>query len=81
MKMEDRYMKFVRWSDDDNAYIGFCPDLFPWGGVCHAADEQQAYRELCELVREEIESLQTSGKDLPQAPAPADLSTQIRKVL
>ena len=33
MKAEDRYLKFVRWSDEDGAYVGFCPDLFPWGGV------------------------------------------------
>jgi hypothetical protein len=29
MKAEDRYLKFVRWSDDDRAYVGYCPDLFP----------------------------------------------------
>ena len=29
MKPEDRYLKFVRWSDEDTLYIGYCPDLFP----------------------------------------------------
>jgi predicted RNase H-like HicB family nuclease len=67
MKAEDRYLKFVRWSDEDGAYVGFCPDLFPWGGVCHGADEEATYRQLCELVREEIDDLQATGKDLPQA--------------
>jgi hypothetical protein len=66
MKAEDQYLKFVRWSDEDNLYIGYCPDLFPWGGVCHAATEQEAYRELCALVHEEVEQLCSEHKDLPQ---------------
>jgi len=54
MKVEDRYLKYARWSDDDNAYVGYCPDLFPCGGVCHGADEEMTYRTLRELVSEEI---------------------------
>jgi len=67
MKAEDQYLKFVRWSDDDGAYVGFCPDLFPWGGVCHEADEEQSYHTLRELVREEIADLQAAGRELPAA--------------
>ena len=29
MKTEDRYLKFVLWSDEDQSYVGHCPDLFP----------------------------------------------------
>ncbi len=65
MKTEDRYLKFVRWSEPDNLYVGYCPDLFPWGGVCHAATEEHAYRELCSLVRDELVDLQRAGMDLP----------------
>lgn len=65
MKAEDGYLKFVRWSDEDAVYVGYCPDLFPWGGVCHAPDEQQTYRELSDLVREEIQQLQAGGHELP----------------
>ena len=65
MKPEDRYLKFVRWNDDDYAYVGYCPDLFPWGGVCHGDDEEKAYRQLCALVREEIEQLKATDKELP----------------
>lgn len=68
MKTEDRYLKFVLWSDEDECYVGHCPDLFPWGGVCHGAAEQTTYSELCALVREEIEELQKAGKAIP-APA------------
>jgi predicted RNase H-like HicB family nuclease len=66
MKAEDRYLRFVRWSDEDALYIGYCPDLFPWGGVCHADTEEAAYAQLCELVREEIEDLRRENKELPR---------------
>jgi predicted RNase H-like HicB family nuclease len=65
MKAEDQYLKFVRWSDKDGLYVGYCPDLFPWGGVCHGADEEQTYRQLRELIREEIIDLRQRGKELP----------------
>lgn len=65
MKAEDRYLKFVRWEEEDRLYVGFCPDLFPWGGVCHATSEEETYRQLCALVHEEVEELSRSGKELP----------------
>ena len=65
MKPEDQYLKFVRWSDEDKAYLGYCPDLFPWGGVCHGTTEEDAYHQLCLLVREEVVDLRQAGKDLP----------------
>lgn len=65
MKAEDKYLKFVRWSEPDGLYVGYCPDIFPWGGVCHAQTEEEAYRELCSLVRDELEELQRTGKELP----------------
>jgi len=68
MKTEDRYLKFVLWSDEDNLYVGYCPDLFPWGGACHGASEEETYTRLCALVREEIEELRQAGKEIP-APA------------
>jgi len=65
MKSENQYLKFVRWSEEDNQYVGYCPDLFRWGGVCHGADEESAYHQLCLLVREEVEQLRQDGKELP----------------
>ena len=67
MKTEDRYLKFVRWSEEDALYVGYCPDFFPWGGVCHAATEEEAYRLLGELVREEIADPAREGQPLPAA--------------
>jgi predicted RNase H-like HicB family nuclease len=65
MKTEDRYLKFVLWSDEDNYYVGYCPDLFPWGGVCHGATEEETYAQLCALVRDEIAELSKAGKEIP----------------
>ena len=65
MKPEDQYLKFVRWSEEDRLYVGYCPDLFPWGGVCHGQNEEKTYRQLCILVREDVEQLRQQRKDLP----------------
>jgi len=67
MKPEDRYLKFVRWEEQDRLYVGYCPDLFPWGAVCHGATEEESYRQVCALVHEEVEQLRQSGKELPPA--------------
>lgn len=67
MKAEDQYLKFVRWEDEDQLYVGYCPDLFPWGGVCHGATEEKTYRQLCALVQSEVEQLLQAGKELPRA--------------
>ncbi len=65
MKIEDQYLKFVQWSEADSLYVGYCPDLFPWGGVCHGQTEEKAYHQLCELVRDEVTELRKGGKELP----------------
>ena len=33
MKAHDRYLRFVRWEESDQLYVGYCPDLSPWGGT------------------------------------------------
>lgn len=67
MKPADQYLKFVRWEEEDQLYVGYCPDLFPFGGVCHASAEETAYRQLLELVNDEIETLTATGDPLPSA--------------
>ncbi len=67
MKEHDQYLKFVRWEEADQLYVGFCPDLFPWGGVCHGATEQETYQQLCATVAEEVDQLRNDGKPLPPA--------------
>lgn len=65
MKAQDQYLKFVRWEENDLLYVGYCPDLFPFGGVCHAAAEEDAYHQLCQLVAAEVEELRQTGQSLP----------------
>ena len=65
MKVEDQHLKFVLWEEEDGLYVGYCPDLFPWGGVCHGSTEEEAYQQLCALAREEVEDLVRTGKALP----------------
>lgn len=65
MKAQDQYLKFVRWEEADGLYVGYCPDLFPWGGVCHGETEEETYRQLCERVAEEVAELQGAGQALP----------------
>jgi hypothetical protein len=64
MKEADRYHRFVHWSDEDNAYIGYCPDLY-LGGVCHGESEELVYANLCEIVRDEIAHRLATGEALP----------------
>ena len=65
MKAQDQYLKFVRWEETGQLYVGYCPDLFPWGGVCHGKTEEGAYRQLCALVAEDVDELQREGRELP----------------
>lgn len=65
MKAQDQYLKFVRYEEADGLYVGYCPDLFPWGGVCHGATEEETYQQLCALVAEEVQQLLQQSKELP----------------
>jgi predicted HicB family RNase H-like nuclease len=58
-----RYTKFVEWSDEDNCFIGRCPEIA--GGGCHGQDEAKVYAELCQIVEEWIEVLDGDGHKLP----------------
>jgi hypothetical protein len=53
--MKIDYLQFVRWSNKDKVYIGYCPNLFI-GGVCHGKDESNVYAELCDLVAKDVRS-------------------------
>ena len=63
MKPEDRYVKLVEWSDEDQCFIGSCPELF-YGG-CHGDDPRAVFDELCQIVEETIELYKQDGKLLP----------------
>jgi predicted HicB family RNase H-like nuclease len=67
-----RYTKFVEWSDEDQCFIGRCPELM-LGGV-HGNDEAKVYAELCEAVEEMIELAAEDGDALPEPLANKEFS-------
>lgn len=65
MKPADSYLRFVKWSDEGQCHIGYCPDLF-YGGVCHGEIEVDTYAKLCAVILDEIEHRIAKAEDLPK---------------
>ena len=59
------YMKVVEWSDEDDCFVGSAPPMI--GHCCHGKDEAKVYAELCRIVEEWVEILETDGRELPQS--------------
>ena len=64
MKATDQYHKWVEWSDEDQTYIGKCPDVIT--GI-HGDDPVRLYGELVETVDETLQHLAAAGRTLPTA--------------
>ncbi len=62
MKTSDQYHKWVEWSEEDQVYVGKCPDLIT--GI-HGGDPVRLYRELCEVVEDVIEHFRSERRSLP----------------
>jgi predicted HicB family RNase H-like nuclease len=60
-----KYTLLVEWSEEDQTFIGRCPELF-LGGV-HGPDRAKVYAELCEAVDEHIAIAAQDGTPLPEA--------------
>jgi len=72
MKNSDRYLKIVEWSEEDQCYVGTCPWLF-YGG-CHGDNESDVYKELCEIVEENVALYEKNGKPRPPETAGKEYS-------
>jgi len=59
----DIYHRWVAWSEEDQAYIGRCPDLFH-GGV-HGADPLKVAKELQKVIDEWEDIFESSARQLP----------------
>lgn len=70
-----RYIKLVEWSDEDGAFVGWCPGII--GPCCHGADEVEVYRELCAIVEDWIEIARREGRPLPPATAGSGIARQL----
>ncbi len=62
MKAIDHYHKWVEWSEEDQVYVGKCPDLMT--GI-HGEDPIALYSELCATVDEIIVHFRETGRELP----------------
>ena len=62
MKDSDKYHKWVEWSEQDQVYVGKCPDLIT--GI-HGDDPIALYGELCEVVEDIVNHLKAEGDYLP----------------
>ena len=62
MKPVDTYHRWVEWSDEDQVYIGKCPDLIT--GI-HGDDPVEVFKELQEVVQEVVDHIEKTGRKLP----------------
>lgn len=64
MKDSEKYHKWVEWSDEDQVYIGKCPDLIT--GI-HGDDPITLYGELCTVIEDVVSHFNVEGRSLPPA--------------
>ncbi|MGB4847742.1 MAG: hypothetical protein WBP41_07460 [Saprospiraceae bacterium] len=62
MKIIDQYHKWIEWSDEDQIYIGKCPDLIT--GI-HGNHPIKLYEELNLVLENVIHHFQTEKRKLP----------------
>ena len=63
MRAADAYLASVGWSDEDNLYVGRCPN--PFLGGCHGTDPVEVYAELPAIVEAEVADLLAANQPLP----------------
>ncbi len=63
MKKSAQYLKVVEWSEEDQCYVGRCPELM-LGGV-HGKNEQRVFAELCAVIEEWIQIAEKDDEPLP----------------
>ena len=59
----DPYKRVVYWSDEDDCFIGMCPELM--SGGTHGKDALKVFKELNEIVKEVIEIYKEDKIALP----------------
>jgi predicted RNase H-like HicB family nuclease len=62
MRTIDHYHKWIEWSEEDQTYIGKCPDLIT--GI-HGDDPKKLYAELYDVIEEVIQHFESEGRTLP----------------
>lgn len=57
-----QYHKWIEWSEEDQIYIGKCPDLIT--GI-HGNNPTQLYSELCDVIADVIQHFVKESRELP----------------
>jgi predicted RNase H-like HicB family nuclease len=78
MSKGDKYVKIVEWSDEDNCFIGSCPELF-YGG-CHGPDAKSVFAELCEIVEDTIQLYEQDEKPFPDPMSGRDFVNVMQRI-
>lgn len=78
MREEAKYVKLIEWSDEDNCFIGSCPELF-YGG-CHGENEHQVFDELCQIIEETIQIYREDSRPLPHPLSGKEFVNAMHKV-
>jgi len=63
MKISDKYLKIVEWSEEDQCYVGSVPGWI--GPCCHGDNEEKVYKELCQIVNEWVDIYKEDNQQLP----------------
>lgn len=63
MKDSDRYLKIVEWSEEDACYLGSALGLIEH--CCHGDNEVDVFKQLCIVVDEWVDLLNSQHKELP----------------
>ena len=61
-KITDKYFRWVEWSEEDQCYVGRCPDLF--GGGVHDDDHIECVKRLQHAIND-------CEEDVTKDPPPA----------
>ncbi|MCC6364415.1 MAG: hypothetical protein IT165_12900 [Bryobacterales bacterium] len=78
MKESARYVKIVKWSEEDQCFVGSCPGLL-YGG-CHGDNELGVFEQLCAAVEEAIDLYKRDGKPLPPPTSGRGYATKMLSV-
>lgn len=78
MNNADKYVKVVEWSEEDDCFIGSCPELF-YGG-CHGTDARAVFDELCRMVEDAAELYQVEKRPLPHPLAGKEFVNAMQRI-
>lgn len=59
------FLKWVRWCDEDECYVGSIPDLC--GDCCHGETQLEVFEQLLEIHDDWLEIFRKDNEPLPEA--------------